>query len=130
MQGDDGRIALELVDEAAFARLSGDRKALVLRMATTDGGEGQWLDQLVLPAPSPFAHGGGCVCCTPDGAIAAMLADLFRARVTGQRPWFGRVLVVVPTALCEGTRRALEANRVVAARYRPVWLSVAKAPAS
>ncbi|MBB2163792.1 hypothetical protein HLH26_04415 [Gluconacetobacter sp. 1b LMG 1731] len=129
MQGDDGRIALDLMDETAFARLSGDGKTLVLRMAGTDGGEGQWLDQLVLPASSPFAHGGGCVCCTPDGAIAAMLADLFRARVTGQRPWFARVIVVVPAALREGTRQALEANRVVAARYRPVWLSMTNTPA-
>ncbi|MFW7268303.1 hypothetical protein ACMAUO_10090 [Gluconacetobacter sp. Hr-1-5] len=127
MRGDDARIALELVDEAAFARLPGGRATLVLRMAGTHGGEGQWLDQLVLPASSPFGHGGGCVCCTPDGAIAAMLADLFRARVTGQRPWFARVIVVVPAALREGTRQALEANRVVAARYRPTWLSMADA---
>mgnify|MGYP003365526389 FL=1 len=129
MQGDDGRIALDLMDETAFARLSGDGKTLALRMAGTDGGDGQWLDQLVLPAPSPFAHGGGCVCCAPDGAIAAMLADLFRTRVTGQRPWFARVIVVVPAALREGTRQALEANRVVAARYRPVWLSMTNTPA-
>lgn len=124
MRRDDGRIALELVDDAAFARLPGDRETLVLRMAATDAGDGHWLDQVVMPAPSPFAHGAGCVCCTPDGAIAAMLADLFRARVTGQRPWFVRVMVVVPTALREGTRQALEENRVVAARYRPVWHSI------
>ena len=129
MQGDDGRIALDLMDETAFARLSGDGKTLARRMAGTDGGDGQGLDQLVLPAPSPFAHGGGCVCCAPDGAIAAMLADLFRTRVTGQRPWFARVIVVVPAALREGTRQALEANRVVAARYRPVWLSMTNTPA-
>ncbi|MBB2203947.1 hypothetical protein [Gluconacetobacter takamatsuzukensis] len=129
MRGDEGRIALDLTDDAAFARMPGDGATLVLRMAGTDGGGGQWLDQLVLPAPSPFAHGGGCACCTPDGAIAAMLADLFRARVTGRRPWFARVLVVVPAALRAGTRQALEANRVVAARYRPAWLPVADTPA-
>lgn len=124
MRRDDGRIVLDLVDDMAFARLPGDSATLVLRMAGTDGGGGQWLDQIVMPGSMPFAHGVGCVCCAPDGAIAAMLADLFRARVTGQRPWFARVLVVVPVVLREGTRRGLEDNRVVAARYRPVWQSI------
>ncbi|MBB2159421.1 hypothetical protein [Gluconacetobacter sacchari] len=122
MRREDGRIALDLLDDAAFARLPGDGVTLVLRMAGT-AGHGRWLDQVVMPAPSPFAHRAGCACCAPDGAIAAMLADLFRARVTGRRPWFERVMVVVPPGLLVGTRQALDANRVVAARYRPAWRS-------
>lgn len=127
MQRGDGLIPLELVDDAMFADLPGDGATLVLRVggAGDDGGKGgQWLGIVAMPAPTPFGHGANCVCCTPDGAIAAMLADLFRARVTGQRPWFDRVMVVVPAALREGTRQALEENRVVVARYRSVWHSI------
>jgi hypothetical protein len=123
MQRDNGRIALDLVDDAAFACLPGDGGTLVVRVGGAEGAgdNAGWLGVVGMPVPTPFAHGAGCVCCAPDGVIAAVLADLFRARVTGRRPWFDRVMVVVPAALREGVRQALEGNNVVAARYRPVW---------
>ncbi|TWB06020.1 hypothetical protein [Gluconacetobacter diazotrophicus] len=123
MQRDDGRIALDLVEDAAFSRMPGDGGTLVVRVGAAEGAgdNGGGLDVVGVPAITPFAHGAGCVCCAPDGAIAAVLADLFRARVTGRRPWFDRVMVVVPAALHAGMRQALEGNNVVAARYRPVW---------
>ncbi|WP_323992295.1 hypothetical protein [Nguyenibacter sp. L1] len=130
---DTGRIRLDLLDEAEFAAMAPDPAAIVLACGTPaekaggqeEGWEDGWLDIVPLPAPGPFAsgaHGAGCACCLPGGGLSAALADLFRARVTGQSRWFDRVVAVVPAALREGMRQELTENRIVAARFRPDWV--------
>jgi hypothetical protein len=64
-------------------------------------------------------HTAACLCCQGQGAAAAALAGLFRARATGG-PWFDRVVAVVRTA--EGRAEvegALARDILTLARYRP-----------
>ncbi|GBQ32768.1 hypothetical protein HLH34_18530 [Gluconacetobacter azotocaptans] len=122
---DDGRIVLDLVDAAAFAGMAGDAGALVLTgQGVLDDAAAParagWQDVIALRATlSPFGHGVACVCCVPSGGFTSALSDLFRARVTGQRPWFDRVVIVMPAEQLDEVRREVTGHRVVAARYRP-----------
>ncbi|MBB2202528.1 hypothetical protein HLH28_13260 [Gluconacetobacter tumulisoli] len=113
------------MDAAAFAGMAGDAGALVLTAqgvlddAAADPARAGWQDVIALRAAlSPFGHGVTCVCCVPSGGFTSALADLFRARVTGQRPWFDRVVIAMPAAQLDDVRREVTGHRVVAARYR------------
>ncbi len=64
------------------------------------------------------AHPAACLCCQGQGAAAAALAGLFRARATGG-PWFDRVVALVATP--EGRAEvedALARDILTLARYR------------
>ena len=66
-------------------------------------------------APHPVA----CTCCQGQGAAAAALAALFRARATGG-PWFDQVVALVASE--EGADEittALTKDILTVARYKP-----------
>ena len=66
-------------------------------------------------APHPVA----CTCCQGQGAAAAALAALFRARATGG-PWFDQVVALVSTDEgAEEVTTALTKDILTLARYKP-----------
>lgn len=66
-------------------------------------------------APHPVA----CTCCQGQGAAAAALAALFRARATGG-PWFDQVVALVSTDEGEAEiTQALTKDILTVARYKP-----------
>ncbi len=72
---------------------------------------------LDLSAASPTAgHSLGCACCTPRGAVARRLGNLFVARARAETWLFARV--VVTGADSETVAAAIEADVLARARYR------------
>ncbi|MCX7932912.1 MAG: hypothetical protein N2588_10250 [Rhodovarius sp.] len=64
------------------------------------------------------AHPAACLCCRGQGAAAAALAALFRARATGG-PWFDRVVALVRTPAGRAeVEEALTRDILTLARYR------------
>ena len=80
-----------------------------------------WGDVAAIPAPSPFMnrHAMGCVCCSRD-PVAMVLAQVFQDRVTGRRPFFHEVAVLVVSQEMSALRQRLENDVLVRARYRLV----------
>jgi len=87
--------------------LEGDRKAP----------KGAYAVRFSLAKPSP-GHAGGCACCTPRGAIVTALGAMFRARATGEAPFFTRVIILAPPENIPGIRAALQQDLFTAARYQ------------
>ncbi|MQR99829.1 hypothetical protein [Gluconobacter aidae] len=83
------------------------------------GAEGGWGNVADRPAVSPFMsrHVAGCLCCTRD-PVAMVLAQVFQDRVTGRRPFFREVAVLVGEKDLVAIRQQLENDVLVRARYR------------
>ncbi len=63
-------------------------------------------------------HAVACLCCQGQGAAAAALAALFRARATGG-PWFDQVVVLVASDEGEAEiTQALTKDILTVARYK------------
>ncbi len=65
-----------------------------------------------------FGHQVGCACCTLRGPAADALTGMFRARVTGNAPFFKRVVVLASPEGEAAVREAIADDVVTAARYR------------
>ena len=94
------------------------RHALLIGNARPDE---VWGDVAAIPAPSPFRnrHITGCLCCSRD-PVVMVLAQVFQERVTGRRPFFHEVAVLVVSQEMSALRQQLENDVLVRARYRLV----------
>ena len=94
------------------------RHALLIGNARPDE---VWGDVAAIPAPSPFRnrHITGCLCCSRD-PVVMVLAQVFQERVTGRRPFFHEVAVLVVSQEMSALRQRLENDVLVRARYRLV----------
>ena len=68
-------------------------------------------------SPPMLGHIAGCACCTLRGPVADALTRMFRARATGEAPFFMRVVVLASPAGEAAVREALIDDVVTAARY-------------
>ena len=95
-----------------MARFLDARIPVVFNTAAAPG------DYALTPEPGwATPHPVACTCCADRGPAAAALDRLFLDRVRGAVPWFGRVVVTGDSA---SLRHALEADSVIASRFRLV----------
>lgn len=68
--------------------------------------------------PARAGHRFGCSCCTARGPVAYALAALFRARATGEAPFFQRVVVLADEAGWADVQATLAEDTLTRARFR------------
>ena len=66
----------------------------------------------------PGRHPGGCACCAARDPLALVLSSLFERRARGALGLFRRVWLAAPPGLAEAVPALLDADPVVAGRYR------------
>ena len=80
-----------------------------------------WMTVQRLAAAVPATavrHPGGCACCAVRDPFALVLSSLFERRARGVLGLFRRVWLIAPSGFAEAVPALLEADPVVAGRYR------------
>lgn len=68
--------------------------------------------------PARAGHRFGCSCCTARSPVAYALAALFRARATGEAPFFQKVVVLADAAGWADVQATLANDTLTRARFK------------
>ena len=105
--------------------MSADRRIPVVFGAQPEQTDAVLLEEGFAPPPAQgyvlgFTLGGhvlGCACCVAQSPIGTVLGVAFRARATGEAPFFGRVVVLASAASEAAVRAALGSDVMARARF-------------